>query len=405
MLRLDSATVVIATLVALGPLATDMYLPALPAMAAALGASAAEIQLTLSVYMAGFAIAQLVCGPLSDRFGRKPVMLGGLILFAAASIGCALAETVEAMLAMRLLQALGGATGPVLGRAAVRDIHEPARAAVIMSYVAMIMAIAPAVAPTFGGVLLTHFGWPSLFVFLAGYAVVAAITLALLLPEPLAPHLRQSIRVSALLRSYRIVLTDGSFRVYSLTNALVFGGVFAFLSGSSFVLIDFHGVPAAHFGYYFAFIVAGYVSGSFASGQLSRRLGTRRLVLAGAGASAAGGTILAALAWTGVHNLAAVIAPQVLYLFGVGIVMPQALTGALAPFPERAGTASALFGFLQMAMAGAAGAVVGQLHDGTPRMMALVIAGSGVLGLLVFLYGRQREALPPAPASVPQTGN
>ncbi|MBA1148017.1 multidrug effflux MFS transporter [Ectothiorhodospiraceae bacterium WFHF3C12] len=394
MLKLDSvtATVVIASLVALGPLATDMYLPALPAMGQALGAGAGEMQLTLSVYMAGFAVAQLVCGPLSDRYGRKPVMLGGLGLFAAASIGCALAETVETILLMRLLQALGGATGPVLGRAAVRDIHEPARAAVIMSYVAMIMAVAPALAPTFGGVLLSTFGWPALFVFLAGYAVLAGAVLALALPEPLSPHLRQSVRVSALLRSYRIVLSDSGFRVYSLTNALVFGGVFAFLSGASFVLIDSMGVSAAHFGYYFAFIVVGYVSGSFAASRLSQRLGVDRLVLLGAAASAVGGAVMAALAWSQVYAVAAVIVPQMVYMFGVGLVLPQAMAGALAPFPERAGTASALFGFLQMTIASAMGVCVGQLHDGTSRMMALVIAGTGLLGLLVFATGRRRGA-------------
>lgn len=401
MLKLDSitATVVIAGLVALGPLATDMYLPALPAMGEALGAGAAEMQLTLSVYMAGFAVAQLICGPLSDRFGRKPVMLGGLTLFALASLGCAMAESVETILAMRLLQALGGATGPVLGRAAVRDIHEPARAAVIMAYVAMIMAIAPALAPTFGGLLLSVFGWPALFIFLAAYALLAATVLAVALPEPLSRDLRQSIRVGALVRSYRIVLGDGGFRVYALTNALVFGGVFAFLSGASFVLIDFLDVPASAFGYYFAFIVAGYVSGSFAAGRLSQRLGVDRLILIGTTASAVGGLTMAALAWSGVYHIAAVIAPQMLYMVGVGLVLPQSMAGALAPFPERAGTASALFGFTQMTFASAAGVFVGQLHDGTSRMMALVIACSGLLALAVFIAGRRRETIVAAAAA------
>ena len=170
MLALTSiwTTVLLAAAVALGPLATDMYLPALPTMGSSLAAGTDQVQLTLSVYMAGFALAQLMCGPLADRFGRKPIMIGGFVLFALASAGCALASNIDTLILCRFLQALGGSAGPVLGRAAIRDIYHPRDAARIMAILASIMALAPAVAPTLGGLLLTGLGWPSIFIALGG---------------------------------------------------------------------------------------------------------------------------------------------------------------------------------------------------------------------------------------------
>lgn len=193
MLALTSiwTTILLAAAVALGPLATDMYLPALPAMGQALSAGPDQVQLTLSLYMAGFAVAQLFCGPLADRFGRKPVMIGGLLLFFLASIGCALASNVETLMLFRFLQALGLGR-PRSGRAAIRDIYTPREAARIMALLASIMALAPAVAPTVGGFLLTGFGWPSIFVALGVYGLVVAGIVAFGIREPMAPENRQS---------------------------------------------------------------------------------------------------------------------------------------------------------------------------------------------------------------------
>lgn len=168
MLTLTSVwtTILLAAAVALGPLATDMYLPALPQIGRDFGSGTDQVQLTLSLYMAGFAIAQLICGPLADRFGRKPIMIGGFILFAIASIGCALATNIETLTLCRVLQALGGSAGPVLGRAAIRDIYTPREAAKILAILASIMALAPAIAPTIGGVLVASLGWSSIFLVL-----------------------------------------------------------------------------------------------------------------------------------------------------------------------------------------------------------------------------------------------
>ncbi|WP_111498338.1 multidrug effflux MFS transporter [Marinobacter bohaiensis] len=389
-----STTLLLAATVALGPLATDMYLPAMPQMGELLGASTGQVQMTLSLYMAGFALAQLICGPLADSLGRKPVMIGGLLLFTVASVGCALATDIEGLMLCRFLQALGGSAGPVLGRAAVRDIHSPREAARIMGLMAAIMGLAPALAPTLGGLLLAASGWPAIFLALAGYALLMVTLIALRLPEPLPLHYRQPLRPRPLLRNYGTVLRDRSFQGYAVTNALVFSGLFAFLSGSSFVLIDFLGVSPSAFGAYFSVIVFGFVSGSFLSARLARRFSPDQLLRAGLGIAVLGSGLMAALAWAEVFTRMAVILPQMLFMIGVGLTLPQTLAGALAPFPHMAGSASAIYGCLQMSAAALTGLLVGHFHNGTSQTMATVIAVCALAAGLSYLLRAARQPAP-----------
>nr|WP_237562126.1 multidrug effflux MFS transporter [Halomonas icarae] len=384
--------VVLAALTALGPLATDMYLPAMPAMAEALNTGPDQVQLTLSLYMAGFALAQLFCGPISDRFGRRPVMIAGFSLFLAASLLCAFAPNIEWLLAGRFLQAFGGAAGPVLGRAAVRDIYGPVEAGRVLSYMASTMALAPALAPVVGAGLLLFFGWQSVFLLLSLYAVIMLFILTLLMPESLPPERRQSVAPRIILSNYRMLLTQRSFLGYTLINASGFAGLFAFLSGSSFVLIEYMGLSPFQYGIGFTLIVAGFFSGTLYSGRYSHRLGRDRLLWIATSLCALSGSSMAALAIFGVHQPWAVIGPHILFLFGFGIVMPQSMAGALAPNPECAGSASSLFGFLQMTIAALGGALVGQFHDGTSLTMAVAIGLAGLLSLLAFFsLGRNSD--------------
>lgn len=399
MLKLSStATVVaLAALTALGPLATDMYLPAMPAMAEALNTGPDQIQLTLSLYMAGFALAQLLCGPVSDRFGRRPVMIAGLILFLAASILCALAPSVEWLLVGRFLQAFGGAAGPVLARAAVRDIHGPIEAGRILAYMASTMALAPALAPVAGAGLLLFFGWESVFVLLALYAAAMLAVLVYLLPEPLPKERRQSIHPGKVLANFRLLLSQRAFMGYTLVNAAAFSGLFAYLSGSSFVLIEYMGVAPTLYGVLFTLIVAGFFVGTLISGRYSHRLGRDRLITLGATVCAAGGVVMAGLATAGIHQPWAVVGPHIVFMLGVGILMPQTMAGALAPNPQCAGAASSLFGFLQMTIAAVVGGLVGQFHDGSSRTMALTIGLMGLLALVShWLLVRRRIEVQPA---------
>lgn len=387
MLALTSVwtTVVLAAAAALGPLATDMYLPALPMMGDTLVAGTDQVQLTLSIYMTGFALAQLICGPLADRFGRKPIMVGGFVLFALASIGCALATNIETLILCRFLQALGGSAGPVLGRAAIRDIYTPREAAKILALLASIMALAPAIAPTLGGLLLSGFGWPAIFLALGGYALVMTVVVAFGIPEPMRPDYRQPLRLCSLLRNYRTIGSDPSFLGYTLTNALAYSGLFAFLSGSAFVLIDFLGVKAEHFGLYFAFMVAGYIGGNLSAIRLGSRLVPDQILVRGLIIAVLGGALMAGLAMAGAYSVWAVMIPQAIFMAGVGMVLPQTMAGALANFPRMAGSASALFGCIQMTVAAAMGLLVGHLHDGTSLVMALVIAGCAAGALTCYL--------------------
>ncbi|PXX92754.1 Bcr/CflA family drug resistance efflux transporter [Marinobacter vulgaris] len=396
MLALTSVwtTILLAAAVALGPLAIDMYLPALPSMGESLSAGTGQVQLTLSVYMAGFALAQLVCGPLADRFGRKPIIIGGFLLFAVASVICALATNIETLILSRFLQALGGSAGPVLGRAAVRDIYSPRDAAKIMAILASIMAVAPAIAPTLGGFMVVGLGWQSIFLALAGYALVMAVVIAVGIPEPMRPEHRQSLRIGSLWKNYRAIGSDVSFLGYTLTNSLTFAGLFAFLSGSSFVLIDFLGVKPQHFGLFFACIVAGYIGGNLTAIRLGRRLVPDQILVRGLLVSVAGGGLMAALSMTQVYNVWAVILPQSLFMIGVGMVLPQTMAGALANFPSMAGSASALFGFTQMLVAATIGMLVGHFHDGTSLVMAATIAICSTAALASYLLLVQRHPAP-----------
>jgi DHA1 family bicyclomycin/chloramphenicol resistance-like MFS transporter len=380
-LRSPATVLLLAALTALGPLATDMYLPALPAIARGLNAGADQVQLTLSLYMAGFAISQLLCGPLSDHYGRKPILLAGFSIFTAASVLCALAPNIETLLLGRFLQSFGGAVGPVLGRAAVRDIYQPLEAGRILAY----MATAMALAPIGGGLLLLFYGWDSIFLVLAAWGVMVIALLALALPEPLPATRRQPIRPGVILSNFRMLLGERRFIGYSLSNACAFAGLFAFLSGSSFVLIEFLGIPPTSYGFYFAVGVAGFMVGSLIGGHFSRRCGIDRLILAGAALTTLGGSLMAALAWAELYSVAAIVLPHAVFMAGVGILMPLTMAGALADFPQCAGAASSLFGFIQMTSAATVGALVGQLHDGTSRTMALAIGLAGTGALLSYL--------------------
>ena len=350
MLALTSiwTTILLAAAVALGPMATDMYLPALPQIGSDFGAGTDQVQLTLSLYVVGFAIAQLICGPLADRFGRKPVMIGGMVLFAVASIGCALASSIESLQMFRFLQALGGSAGPVLGRAIVRDVYQPRDAAKILAMLGGMMALAPAIAPTFGGLIVAHMDWHWIFTVMAGYALIMIAIIAIGIPEPLSQNNRQPFRLGSLLRNYRKVSADMTFVGYTLTSAAIYGGIFAFLSGSAFVLIDVLGVAPEHFGLDTAVTAGGYLLGNMTSIRLTNQLHPDQVLLYGLVTTVAAGMAMALLAWNQIYSPWAVILPQTLFMVGTGMVLPQTMAGALANHPTMAGSASALLGFIQM---------------------------------------------------------
>jgi DHA1 family bicyclomycin/chloramphenicol resistance-like MFS transporter len=368
-------------LVALGPISTDLYLPALPGIGQALGADVATTQLTLSVFLAGFALGQLVYGPLSDRFGRRPVILAGVSLYATASIACALAPSIEALIVFRFLQAVGACSGPVLARAVVRDVHAPAGAAQVLAYISMAMALAPALGPILGGVLTVAFGWRATFWALVLAALVLLALVALVLGETNRHRDPTATRPARIARNFRHLLSRPRFLAYCGVVAFAYSGIFAFISGSSFLFIDVMGLTPDLFGLCFATIVVGYMLGTLGSGRFTRRLGIDRMIRLGAAVSLAGGTGLLALALALPPGVPAVLGPFFVFMVGAGLMLPNGMAGAVGPFPTMAGAASSVMGFLQMGTGALVGVAVGHLSDGTAVPLAAAVFAVAVAAL------------------------
>lgn len=384
--------------VALGPISTDLYLPSVPAIGRDLGADVAATQLTLSVFLAAFALAQIPVGPLSDRFGRRPILLAGLAVYVMASFACALAPTIETLIAARAVQAIGACAGVVLGRAIVRDIYGRDRAARMLAYIGTAMALAPMIGPILGGIVESRFGWRWNFAILLSFGMATLALTWMGLLETNAQPDRAALDPRRMAVNFQALLGDRAYLGFALTVAFSYAGLFSFISGSSFVLIDGLGVSSERFGFFFAAIVVGYMTGTQIAGRLTLRLGIERMIWIGGAASLAGGLAMVALArQIGPGHWApfAVVAPMVCYMIGTGIVMPNAQAGGLGPFPRMAGAASALMGFLQMAIAATFGIAFGQLHDGSAMPMAGLIAGAACCSLASFaILARSRPARP-----------
>lgn len=377
-----SLAILLTTLVALGPLSTDLYLPALPTLAQAFATDAARVQLTLSVFLAGFAVAQLFYGPLSDRYGRRPVMLFGLALYFVSSLACMLAPGIDTLILARFFQALGACAGPVLGRAIVRDVYGPVQAARVLAYISGAMAIAPMIGPLLGGWLTVWFGWRANFAALTLFSAVQVAATFMLLGESNAHRDPEATRPRRIAGNFGDLLSARLYLGYLLCFSFAYAALFSFISGSSFVLIELHGLSPQWYGASFGFVVTGYIAGTVASGRLTLKLGPPRMVLMGALLGTAAGTLMAVLALTGVHSVWAILLPMVVFMVATGLVMPNAIGGALAPYPKMAGAASALMGFVQMSLSALVGIAVGHAYAGSaiPMTAAIALCGWAVLG-------------------------
>ena len=339
-----SLLLLLASLAGLTPLAIDMYLPSLPTIARDLGVPVSQAQLTISVFLAGFALGQLLYGPLADSVGRKPVMLGGLGLFTLASIGCAVANSIETLMAFRLLQAIGGAAGSVVLNALLRDMFERDMFARIMSMVILVMTLAPLVAPIVGGYLLLVGHWHSIFVLLAIIGAAVSVALALRIPETLKPEHRQPFRLWPVLQNYGRVLRHRAALGYIGCGAMTTAAMFAFISGSPLVYIELYGVPAEHYGLLFALNIVLMMVLTFGNSRLVPVLGSDRLLKAGLITAALAAVVLLFCGLTGVGGLWALVPAVMVLIAQISLVGANAMAGLLSHFPESAGTASALAG-------------------------------------------------------------
>ena len=394
-LRRDSLalTLLLALLTAIAPLTTDMFLPSLPSMTGVFQTDAASVQLILSVYLIGFAVAHLFYGPAADRFGRRPALLTGFAIYVAASFACIFAPTIEWLIAVRFAQAVGACAGPVLGRTIVRDLYSREQAARMLSYVSMTMGLAPTIAPVIGGYLQTAFGWRASFICLTALGSIIVLAIWHLLAETLAEPDARALQPRRMRENFGRLFASRTYVGYVLTGCFCFAGLFAYISGSSFVLVDVFGLSPSQYGYMFGLNGISVIVGSTIGGRITMRFGIDRMLLAATPIAAIAGLTMAALAWTGVNHVAAIVAPMCLYTLALGIVLSQSIAGAISPFPQIAGVASALLGFLQMAFASLAGLAVGQLYDGSERPMATIIALMGLASFAAYrlLIGPRRN--------------
>jgi len=378
-------TLVLGVLSAFSPLAIDMYLPALPSMERAFATTPAAVQGSLSAYFIGFGFAQLIYGPLGDRYGRRWPVVVGSALFVLACIACALAPNIQSLIAARFVAGIGACAGPVLARAMVRDTCAQDQASRMLSRLMLVMGVAPLVAPLVGGQLLVQFGWAAIFWVLAGFGAIAILLMLWLLPETLPIERRRRVGVAAMLADYGRLLRSRRYLGYALTGSAMVSALFAYLSGAPFVFINLFGVAPDNFGYIFGLNVIGMMLCAVVNGRLVGRIGGDHMILLAASVVAASGIALAVLGMSGWGGLVALCVPLFLFVSMISVVMPNASVGALVDYPHMAGSASALMGTMQFGLGAVAGVLVGALSDGTARPMTLVMAGCAVVTLLCFV--------------------
>lgn len=373
----------LALLLGTQPITTDLYLPALPGLAADLNSPMSRTQLTLSALLFAFGFSQLLLGPMADRYGRRPVLLGGLSIFVLASIGSALAPDIGALVAWRALQGVGMAAAVVCARAMVRDLYVPTDGARVMSKALSGLGLLALASPLLGGLLASTLGWRHA---LAATGVFGAICLASVLwamPETLRTRNPAALHIAPMFALWRRILRHPTFVAWALLIACTYGGLFAFLAGSAFVFIDVLGSSSMACGLYIAGCSICYIVGTFWCRRWLLRYGLAGAVKRGAAFTLAGGVAMVALAWAGVISPWAIALPQFVYSFGHGIHQPCGQAAVIGPFPQQAGAASALAGFILAATAVAVGAWLGVAMDGTVYPLVTTVGVMAVATALV----------------------
>lgn len=377
-------TLLLGLLVSFAPMTIDLYLPALPVMTADLMTNTESMQLTLSVYMVGFALAQTFFGPISDRFGRKPTILIGTSVYLIASVACALATSVEQLIIFRLFQSIGAAAAPVVARAVVRDMFTREEAAKTYAVVTTVTAIAPVVAPVLGGVIVVWLGWRANFWVLTGFGTTAMLLIIFLLPETNRVPDPSATRFNRMLINFATMLRNRAYLGYLLTVMGTFGGLFAYLIGASFVLVGELGMTELEFGISFSGASVGFMGGAFLGSRIVRRLGIERMCLIGTAFTALAGTLILSLIWGGTVTAASVMIPTVIYFFGMGLSQPNIQAGAISPFPHMAGAAASLLGLAQYVSAGIFSIVIGIFAFDPTLLLATVMGGAGIFAFVIF---------------------
>lgn len=383
---------ILGLLSAIGPFSIDMYLPGFPTIATDLHTTVDEVAYSLSSFFFGICAGQLIYGPLLDRFGRKRPLCIGLIIYVAASLGCAVANSVEMLIGFRLLQALGGCVGMVAPGAIVRDSFPVNENAKIFSLLILILGVSPIVAPTVGSYLIASLGWHSVFIVLAVITALLLVAVIFLLPESKQPDPSMSLKPRPILQNFLLVLKQPQFATYAFSGAIAAAGLFAYLGGSPFVFMKIYQVSEQQYGWIFALIAAGLITSSQLNNMLLKKFSSAQIIRVVLLVQTSIGLLLFTASVFDILNLYSTILLIFLFLSCQGFSFPNSSALSLAPFTKEAGSASALMGALQMGFGALASALTGIINNGTTLPMTGIMAGCALIGLIILSIGRKRIA-------------
>jgi MFS transporter, DHA1 family, multidrug resistance protein len=372
----------------ISPFSIDMYLPGFPEIAQDLQTSIASVQLSLTSYFIGIAAGQMLYGPLLDRFGRKPPLYAGLSVYVLASIGCALTKSVEALIAMRFLQAIGGCAGMVSAQALVRDLFPPEKTAQAFSLMTLVVAISPMIAPTVGGYMTVAFGWHSLFILLAAITFLMLIAVYLYLPTGRKADPSLSLSPPSVLRNFYTVIKQPQFLIYTLTGGFAAAAPFAYIAGSADVFMNLYGATPQEYGWIFAGIAAIIIGTTQLNHILLRKNSSQKVIKINISIQSTIGLVLVVGTYFGWYDKTSMIILIALFLAGHGITNANATALSLAPFSRHTGSAASLGGSFRMAMGGVGSALVSAFYNGTAMPMIAVMTGCVIVGGFFLLIGR-----------------
>jgi len=376
-------------LTAIGPLSIDMYLPAFPAIAKSLNTSVARVTLSLSSFFIGISVGQLFYGPLLERFGRKKPLYAGLCIYLLASVGCALAASVDALIALRLFQALGGCVGMVAARAMIRDLFDVKENAKIFSTLMLVVAVSPIIAPTLGGYITAALGWHYVFIMLIIIDVLILTGIYFMLPETKKPDPGFSLKPGSIIKSYASVITHPQFYTYAFTAAVSAASIYAYIGGSPHVFMEIYKVNEKQYGWIFALIAMGLIGASQLNSVLLKNYTSEQIIKAALTCQTIIGAVMVLISLFGWGDLFVTIFFIFIFFCCQGFVFPNASALSLASFGHNAGSASALLGGIQMGIGAGTSALVSFLQNNTALPMIGVMACCTISALSVFSFGRK----------------
>jgi DHA1 family bicyclomycin/chloramphenicol resistance-like MFS transporter len=380
---------ILGTLTALAPFSIDMYLPGFKAIAKDLDTSASKVSLSLTGFFIGISAGQLLYGPLLDRFGRKKPLYIGLVVYILASIGCSMAHSIESLIVLRFIQAIGSCAATVASVAMVRDLFPVKDSAKVFSLLILVLGASPMIAPTIGGYVTAAFGWSYVFLILALLGLIVLAASILWLPDSYKPDPQISLKPAPIIGNFLAVVREPQFYTYAFTGAIAFSGLFAYVSGSPLVFMTVFGVSEKVYGWIFAALSVGFIGASQLNTLLLKRYNGMQIIRVALLSYAIIGTLFLVTALMGWLNLETTIVFFFLILACVGITNPNASSLSLAPFSKNAGSASALMGALQMGFGALISVLISMFDHPSATPVAAGIAVAGILSLIIFFAGKR----------------